>query len=208
LRNPFFLSSCLSLRSWISFFWMSRILLSEFCLDLLNFAEQVGEISVQNFRDRFQRSANNADTIAEVDRFRLLFQSASEIDSTPSPANQTFRNLLFNHARDSRKRRYSRETLIYAQWVCDIFTAAWNVVRGPPCSIRHFDQVPISQGDICCIRRSSRCPTNWAPDRPLDLRKSRRSGEWKVCFVRSCRHFSTNDHSFWRGYSWRSEPCV
>jgi hypothetical protein len=41
---------------------------------------------------------------------------------------------------------------------------------GPPCSISHFGQVPISRGEICCINRSSRCPTNWAPDLPLDPR--------------------------------------
>jgi 1,4-dihydroxy-2-naphthoyl-CoA synthase len=64
-----------------------------------------------------------------VEQLGETLQTASEIDPTPSPANQIFRNLLFNRARGSRTRRCSSKTLIWAQHVSNISPAARNVVR-------------------------------------------------------------------------------
>jgi hypothetical protein len=65
-----------------------------------------------------------------VEQLGQALPRASEIDPIPSPANQNFPDLLFDHARNSRMKQYSREKLSWAQQVYDISLAALNVLLG------------------------------------------------------------------------------
>jgi hypothetical protein len=68
---------------------------------------------------------NIAFLIGHVDK---ALQSASEIDSTTSPAN--FRDPPFSRWCDPRTKQYWKEMLLWRQQVCDSFPPAWSIVLG------------------------------------------------------------------------------